>query len=61
MRNKAGEVSGGAWKGEERAARSFVFVRRDEVPKPVMAAAAVKKRKRGGQDDDDDDDDEDDE
>lgn len=56
VRNKTtGEVSGGAWKGEERPARSFVFVRRDELPKPV---AAVKKRKRGEAYDDDDEDDE---
>lgn len=59
MRNKAGEIGGG-WKGEERPARSFVFVRKDEVPKPVVAAAGAKKgkRKRGEDDDDDDEDDE---
>ncbi|CAN8097438.1 unnamed protein product [Discula destructiva] len=54
LRNKAGDVGGG-WKGEERAARSYVFVRKDDVPKPVVPAA--KKRKRGMADDDDDDDD----
>lgn len=52
VRNKKGDVGGG-WKGEERSARSYVFVRKDEVPKPV---AATKKRKRGDDDDDDDED-----
>lgn len=52
VRNKKGDVGGG-WKGEERSARSYVFVRKDEAPKPV---AAAKKRKRGDDDDDDDDD-----
>lgn len=51
VRNKQGEVGGG-WKGEERAARSYVFVRKDETPKPVQRS---KKRKRQGGDDDDDD------
>lgn len=55
VRNKKGDVGGG-WKGEERSARSYVFVRKDEAPKPV---AASKKRKRGEDDDDDDDDDDD--
>lgn len=48
VRNKKGDVGGG-WKGEERPARSFVFVRKDEVPKPV-----AKKRKRGEDDEDED-------
>lgn len=48
VKNKQGEIGGG-WKGEDRAARSYVFVRKDEVPKPV-----TKKRKRGSDDDDDD-------
>ncbi|KAF3769649.1 hypothetical protein M406DRAFT_231753, partial [Cryphonectria parasitica EP155] len=51
VRNKQGEVGGG-WKGEERPARSYVFVRRDETPKPVQSSS--KKRKRGEADDDDD-------
>lgn len=58
VRNKQGDVGGG-WKGEDRAARSYVFVRRDEVPKPVTTTAA-KKRKRGSDDDDDGDDEDDD-
>lgn len=52
VRNKKGDVGGG-WKGEERPARSYVFVRKDEVPKPVTA---TKKRKRGEDDEDDDED-----
>ncbi|WYZ40420.1 hypothetical protein EsH8_IV_000761 [Colletotrichum jinshuiense] len=42
---KSGDVSGGAWKGEERPARSYVFMRKDEVPE---APPAKKKRRRGG-------------
>lgn len=51
VRNKQGEVGGG-WKGEERAARSYVFVRKDETPKPVQRS---KKRKRQDEDADVDD------
>ncbi|KAJ9134054.1 25S rRNA (Uridine-N(3))-methyltransferase [Coniochaeta hoffmannii] len=54
VRNRAGETGGG-WKGEERAARSYVFVRKDETPKPVVTGATGaneaplgKKRKIGG-------------
>ncbi|KAH8889328.1 hypothetical protein GQ53DRAFT_653044 [Thozetella sp. PMI_491] len=42
VRNKQGDVGGG-WKGEDRLARSYVFVRKDDVPKPVPASG---KRKR---------------
>lgn len=49
VKNKQGDVGGG-WKGEDRAARSYVFVRKDEVPKAVS-----KKRKRSGDDEDSDD------
>ncbi|KAG6364368.1 hypothetical protein INS49_005969 [Diaporthe citri] len=49
VKNKQGDVGGG-WKGEDRAARSYVFVRKDEVPKAIS-----KKRKRSGDDDDSDD------
>ncbi|OHF00168.1 hypothetical protein CORC01_04576 [Colletotrichum orchidophilum] len=42
---KSGEASGAAWKGEERPARSFVFMRKDEAPEELPAK---KKRKRGG-------------
>lgn len=53
VRNKQGEVTGGGWKGEERAARSYVFVRKDEVPKPV-GTARKRKRARGDEGSDDD-------
>ncbi|KAK2013196.1 hypothetical protein LZ32DRAFT_676583 [Colletotrichum eremochloae] len=42
---KTGEASGAAWKGEERPARSYVFMRKDEAPEE---APGKKKRKRGG-------------
>lgn len=58
VRNKAtGEATGGGWKGEERLARSYIFVRKDETPKPVVPSGATtgandaplgKKRKLGG-------------
>ncbi|KAK3940371.1 hypothetical protein QBC46DRAFT_408327 [Diplogelasinospora grovesii] len=52
VRNKqTGEISGSGWKGEDRAARSYVFVRKDDVPKPVPA-----RKKRAREEDDDDDD-----
>ncbi|OIW33899.1 hypothetical protein CONLIGDRAFT_628817 [Coniochaeta ligniaria NRRL 30616] len=57
VKNKAGEAAGGAWKGEERLARSYIFVRKDETPKPVVSGATGandaplgKKRKLGGDD-----------
>lgn len=49
VKNKQGDVGGG-WKGEDRAARSYVFVRKDEVAKAVS-----KKRKRSNDDGDSDD------
>ncbi|KAK2064504.1 hypothetical protein LY76DRAFT_587354 [Colletotrichum caudatum] len=42
---KTGEASGAAWKGEDRPARSYVFMRKDEAPEEVPGK---KKRKRGG-------------
>ncbi|KAK1248006.1 hypothetical protein MKX07_000894 [Trichoderma sp. CBMAI-0711] len=51
VRNKKGEESSG-WKGEDRAARSFVFMRKEEVE-----GQASKKRKRAGDDSSSDDDD----
>jgi len=55
VRNKrTGEVTESGWKGEDRPARSYVFVRKDDVPMPVPAAA--KKRSAPDSDDDDDDD-----
>jgi 25S rRNA (uracil2634-N3)-methyltransferase len=54
---KSGEVGGG-WKGEDRAARSFVFARKgDSVRQPsgmVVPVGRKKKRKRGNSSDDDD-------
>ncbi|KAM3439080.1 hypothetical protein MY4824_002884 [Beauveria thailandica] len=58
-----GGGGGGAWRGEEREARSFVFVRKGDVLRKPRAQQeqeqqqkAKKKRKRSGDDDDDDDD-----
>ncbi|KAK2004828.1 hypothetical protein LX36DRAFT_649363 [Colletotrichum falcatum] len=42
---KTGDASGAAWKGEDRPARSYVFMRKDEAPEE---APGKKKRKRGG-------------
>ncbi|KAK3375089.1 hypothetical protein B0H63DRAFT_266679 [Podospora didyma] len=47
VKNKQGEIGGG-WKGEDRLARSYVFVRKDDVPIPITAG-----KKRGREDDDD--------
>ncbi|KAI9167482.1 25S rRNA (uridine-N(3))-methyltransferase [Paramyrothecium foliicola] len=47
VRNKKGEVGGG-WRGEQRPARSYVFMRKGDVPQPTS-----KKRRRRGDDDDD--------
>lgn len=45
VRNKRGGESS-SWKGEDRPARSYVFMRKEEVPDQ----AKKKKRKRGGDD-----------
>jgi 25S rRNA (uracil2634-N3)-methyltransferase len=50
VRNAKGEVSESGWKGEERASRSFVFKRKEDIV-PVVG----KKRRK----DDDSSDDED--
>ncbi|KAL7930492.1 hypothetical protein V8C35DRAFT_312805 [Trichoderma chlorosporum] len=55
VRNKKGEESSG-WKGEDRPARSYVFMRKEEIE-----SQAGKKRKRAGDDSSSDDDDDDDE
>ncbi|KAK8081547.1 hypothetical protein PG996_000328 [Apiospora saccharicola] len=64
VRNKSGEVGGG-WKGEDRPARSYVFVRkdvpRDESPPSGKTFTQLrkenKKKRSRGQDDDSSDDD----
>ncbi len=57
VRTKTGEISESGWKGEERAARSYVFVRKEDAP--VQGKPGQKrKRKEQGVDDDDGDDDE---
>lgn len=47
VKGKNGE-SGGGWKGEERASRSYIFVRKDETPKAVVPVEKVAKRKLKG-------------
>ncbi|PNP38042.1 hypothetical protein TGAM01_v204783 [Trichoderma gamsii] len=47
VRNKKGDESSAGWKGEERPARSYVFMRKEEVEDQ---AKNKKKRKRGGDD-----------
>jgi 25S rRNA (uracil2634-N3)-methyltransferase len=49
---KSGEVTNSAWKGEERAARSYVFVRKDD-DLPANGEMAGNKRRRGHEDDSD--------
>ncbi|KAK3399254.1 hypothetical protein B0T20DRAFT_195645 [Sordaria brevicollis] len=55
VKNKKGEAAEKAWKGEERPARSYVFVRKDDVPKPP-APGMGKKRKAEESDDESDED-----
>ncbi|KAM0514952.1 hypothetical protein ACHAPE_006274 [Trichoderma viride] len=47
VRNKKGDESSASWKGEERPARTYVFMRKEEVEDQ---AKNKKKRKRGGDD-----------
>jgi len=55
VRNKqTGEVTESAWKGEDRAARSYVFVRKDEA---AATSSSTRKRPRGKGDDDSSDED----
>lgn len=51
VKNKDGEVSEGAWKGEERAARTYVFRKQGELP----AQPKVSKKRKGDPDLDDSD------
>ncbi|KAK4249865.1 hypothetical protein C7999DRAFT_12287 [Corynascus novoguineensis] len=46
VRNRRGEVATAAWKGEDRPARSYVFVRKGESSEEVVGAG-MRKRKRG--------------
>lgn len=48
IKNAAGEASETGWKGEERPARSYVFVKKDEV------APVASKRKRVSEEDSED-------
>ncbi|KAF5230074.1 hypothetical protein FAUST_10013 [Fusarium austroamericanum] len=50
VRNAKGEVSESGWKGEERASRSFVFKRKEDIV-PVVG----KKRRKGDDSSDDED------
>jgi 25S rRNA (uracil2634-N3)-methyltransferase len=58
VKNRHGEVSGSSWKGEDRAARSYVFIRKDDgvaiAKRPSNGAG--KKRQRGGDDESSEDD-----
>ncbi|KAI2468546.1 hypothetical protein F4781DRAFT_397584 [Annulohypoxylon bovei var. microspora] len=51
VRSRAGEAGGG-WKGEDRAARSYVFVRKDDEARPAQGNA--KKRSRADDSSDED-------
>jgi 25S rRNA (uracil2634-N3)-methyltransferase len=52
VKSKNGEVSGTGWKGEERPARSYILVRKDETPKPFKPfVAGERKRRKDGSDD----------
>ncbi|KAI8634850.1 hypothetical protein F5Y19DRAFT_127583 [Xylariaceae sp. FL1651] len=54
VRNRDGEVGGG-WKGEDRAARSYVFVRKDDGARLLSAVQRGTKRSRkNGSDSDSD-------
>ncbi|KAI5459872.1 hypothetical protein BGZ63DRAFT_415327 [Mariannaea sp. PMI_226] len=52
VRNAQGEATGGGWKGEDRAARTYIFKRKGDV-----ALEAGKKRRKGDDSSDDEDDD----
>jgi 25S rRNA (uracil2634-N3)-methyltransferase len=51
VKGKNGEVGGG-WRGEERAARSFVFVRKGEAPVPGANGGAKGNECSGEEDED---------
>jgi 25S rRNA (uracil2634-N3)-methyltransferase len=52
IKNKTGEVGGG-WRGEDRPARSHIFVRKGDIPPPPQISA---KRRRDQSPDDEDED-----
>ncbi|OTB20147.1 hypothetical protein K445DRAFT_50400, partial [Daldinia sp. EC12] len=54
VKSKTGEMGGG-WKGEDRAARSYIFVRKDDEARPRPGSS--KKRSRARDDDESSDDD----
>ncbi|KAI0883379.1 uncharacterized protein GGS22DRAFT_166817 [Annulohypoxylon maeteangense] len=54
VRSKTGEVGGG-WRGEERAARSYVFVRKDDEVAVSKGGTWGKKRERADDESSDDD------
>ncbi|KAI1393916.1 uncharacterized protein F4822DRAFT_386368 [Hypoxylon trugodes] len=53
IKNKDGEASGG-WKGEDRAARSYVFVRKDEDVAPALRNNKKRSRPQDDASSDDD-------
>lgn len=54
IKSKKGDgESGGAWRGEDRPARSYVFVRKGDKPrKPTNSQQPVKKKRKRDSDDD---------
>ncbi|CCC08419.1 hypothetical protein SMACR_01963 [Sordaria macrospora] len=59
VKNKKGEAAEKAWKGEERPARSYVFVRKDDVPKPPAPGMGKKRKAEESDDEDEEEEDED--
>lgn len=53
VRNKNGEVGGG-WKGEDRAARSYVFVRKDDESRTPVPKGKKRPRTQDSESSDDD-------
>lgn len=51
VKNKKGEAAEKAWKGEERPARSYVFVGKDDVPKPPAPGQGKGKKRKAESDD----------
>ncbi|KAH8162444.1 hypothetical protein CIB48_g5804 [Xylaria polymorpha] len=55
VRNRSGEVGGG-WKGEDRAARSYIFVRKDAEARSSAGQRGTKRSRKHDDDDDSSDD-----